>query len=223
MLSTALRTPFIDPNIFFAQIGSEVIDPVSRLLRDEMVVLKGGESLKWKEEYSRGRIAGREALGYAGASVGSAILRGQSGEPLFPEGYVGSISHSLGIGVACASSTSFYKGLGIDIENFKKKRQAGIFKKIATEGEQAWIFEVQDEQEVLRRGVLIFSIKESIYKAMYQAFKVRLKYMDAEVFPVLDGGEASVSILKEGFESAKIISGFGFYEGLVVSGVGVRN
>jgi 4'-phosphopantetheinyl transferase EntD len=99
MLSTALRTPFIDPNIFFAQIGSEVIDPVSRLLPDEKVILKGGESLKWKEEYSRGRIAGREALGYAGASVGSAILRGQSGEPLFPEGYVGSISHSLGIGV----------------------------------------------------------------------------------------------------------------------------
>ena len=223
MSDIVLRSPFADSNISFAQVGSEIVDPVSFLLPSERLLLRGGESLKWIEEYSRGRMAGRKALNLIDACLNIAILRGQSGEPVFPKGYVGSISHSLSIGVACASSTSFYQGLGIDIENFKKKRQLGIFNKISTAKEQSWIFEIQDEQEILKRGVLIFSIKESIYKAMYQAFKVRLKYMDAEVFPILDEGEASVSILKDGFEDMVMVCGFGFHEGLVVSGVGVRN
>jgi len=168
-----------------------------------------------------GRLAGRSALKQINAPSDFPILRGESGEPLWPIGFVGSISHSGGIGVACASRSESYLGLGIDLENYEKKRQPGIFKKIATERELSWIQE--EKTEIQKRGVLIFSIKESIYKAVYQAFKIRLTYMDAEVFPHLEKGEATVEILKDNFTKAKITAGFSFSGGYVISGVGVQS
>lgn len=213
-----ILSPFKDQAVSFSVVGKEEADPVSLLFPEELLLINGTESQKWKEEYARGRLAGRRALGKF-SEIDNSILKGVDGEPLFPDGFVGSISHSAGVGVACASSCSSYRGLGIDMENVAKKRQEGIFRKIATSAEQAWIFE--EEQEICRRGVLIFSIKESIYKAMFQAFKVKLKYMDAEVSPDLESGEASIEILKEGFDKEQFNSGFSFIDEFVISGVGV--
>jgi 4'-phosphopantetheinyl transferase EntD len=216
-----ILSPFKDQGISFSSIGHSVNDPLSFLHKDELMLVGGKESVKWKEEYARGRLAGREALrGFLGeGAVDFPILRGDSGEPIFPRGYSGSISHSAGLGVAVVSSVSLYSGLGVDIENIKKKRQVGIFRKIATNKEQAWIF--QDNADIVKRGVLIFSIKESIYKAMFQAFKVKLKYMDAEVSADMKSGEASIEIFKEGLSPVRLVSGFSFFDKFVLSGVGV--
>ncbi len=212
-----ISTPFTSQDIAFSMVGKEEMNPVLKLLEQEKTILSGKESIKWQEEYARGRMAGREALIKLGAPRDSFIMRGESGEPLWPKGFLGSISHSGGMGVACVSRAENYLGLGIDLENYKKKRQLGIFKKIATEHELAWISE--DESEVQKRGVLIFSIKESIYKAVYQAFKIRLTYMDAEVSPNLEHGEARVKIIENKLSEANIFAGFMYSGDYVVSGV----
>ncbi len=214
-----ISSPFSTNGISFSIVGKEELHAVSKLLSPEKSFLSGKESFKWLDEYARGRMAGRDALIHLGAPKDSPILRGENGEPLWPNGYLGSISHSGGIGVACVSRAGNYLGLGIDLENYEKKRQAGIFKKIATEKELAWINE--DDEEVQKRGVLIFSIKESIYKAVYQAFKIRLTYMDAEVSPNLEQLDATVKIIKNNFPQNKIFAGFKYSGEYVVSGVAI--
>lgn len=217
--SIQIVSPFKDRSISFSVVGRENTQPVSNLISDEKDLISGRESHKWQEEYARGRLAARNALTKLGLKQQTPILKGPNGEPLWPTGYIGSISHSGGIGVACASKLGEYIGLGIDIENIKKKRHIRIFKKIATEKELKWIFE--KEEEIQKRGVLVFSIKESIYKAVFQALKIKLKYMDAEVIPSFEESEAEIKIFHEELKSRKLISGFGFMDEFVVSGVGV--
>jgi 4'-phosphopantetheinyl transferase EntD len=67
------------------------------------------------DEFRAGRAFAREALALTGAAA-SEILRGAEGEPLWPAGYVGSITHSDRLAFAVVAPASRYRGLGIDVE-----------------------------------------------------------------------------------------------------------
>src|SRR6267143_829697 len=65
--------------------------------------------------FSMGRAAAREALAELGI-YGIAIERGPSGEPLWPDGIVGAISHAGDVAIAIVGRQNDYAGLGIDAE-----------------------------------------------------------------------------------------------------------
>src|SRR5439155_16503172 len=69
--------------------------------------------------FSMGRAAARDALAELGIH-GVAIARGASGEPLWPDGIVGAISHAGDLAIAIVGRQSDYAGLGIDIEQMTR-------------------------------------------------------------------------------------------------------
>ncbi|PMQ03279.1 4'-phosphopantetheinyl transferase Npt [Dyella sp. AD56] len=154
-----------------------------------------------KEEFFHGRIAARYAVAtnrrddecattlFGPYSAEPVIGIGPHREPLWPEGFIGSITHCLGVAAAIAVPEGPQRGVGIDIEHVVAKPDAiaALLHVVidATELEclravtTAWPFELL--------LTLVFSAKESFYKAAFAAVgrvfgfeAVRLHLIDAQ-------------------------------------------
>ena len=134
-------------------------------------------------EFLAGRLAAREALrpfGLAGCSVAIGAAR----EPLGPAGLEGSISHSqlAGQGVALCGVRPAEGGMGLDLEAWLGPEQ----------GNQLWPGIVdEDEWGRLEAGAralgldrargltLVFSAKESLFKALHPRVGRYFDFLDA--------------------------------------------
>ena len=136
---------------------------------------------KRREQFLMGRAAAHLALKSLTRSDTErySIGRGGAGEPLWPEGIVGSISHTDGAGVAVVGPKTEFEGLGIDIERTTRTISEGALKKIALPAERVWITDDPKQQKL--RALQLFCAKESIYKAYYPVTKKQMTFKDAFV------------------------------------------
>jgi 4'-phosphopantetheinyl transferase EntD len=93
------------------------------------------------------------------------ILRGAGGEPIWPAGVVGSISHSGDRAIAVVALSSTSAGIGVDMED-RDRYFAGLEAEIASSEELAAL-EAIDPAGKISATLETFSAKESIYKAHY--------------------------------------------------------
>jgi 4'-phosphopantetheinyl transferase EntD len=101
-----------------------------------------------RESFFLGRLAMRQALGFGPHHVQTtdAILKDEYGRPAVPTGFLGSISHKRGTGVALVAvddsvSTESYTagsprlGIGIDLEQICSQGKSSIARKVLTKRE----------------------------------------------------------------------------------------
>lgn len=129
---------------------------------------------KRRREFLMGRTAARLALQELGIAPPPAIMRGERREPLWPQGIVGSITHAGDYAVAAVAREANVLSIGIDIEKVKQRHVTEIGRTIADADEQRWI--QQDPNAIVQRTLLIFSAKESVFKALYPLCQVFLDY-----------------------------------------------
>jgi 4'-phosphopantetheinyl transferase EntD len=122
-----------------------------------------------RREFVTGRACARQALRALGAPV-AAIGAGANGEPLWPDGVVGSITHCDGFRAAAVAWAADFAALGIDAEP-DAPLPDGVFEDIAHGAERA----------APERGRLLFSAKEAVYKAWCPLTGRWLGFEDAEV------------------------------------------
>lgn len=131
-----------------------------------------------RREFALGRWCARRSLRSLGfRSV--PLLRGAGGEPLWPEGVVGSISHSQGHAIAAVALRG--RGptsLGIDLEAVGRL-PADVLGLVATRAERRRL--LADHPTDLDGGLLLFSAKEAIYKAWYPLTRRRVGFEDCVV------------------------------------------
>src|SRR5262249_27702663 len=100
------------------------------------------------------------------------ILRGSNGEPLWPPKICGSITHCAGYCAAVAAHKRDLASIGIDAEPAQDLGEAAL-DHIAVASERDWI-------ERAERGMpwplLLFSAKESAFKAWFQLFGTALSF-----------------------------------------------
>lgn len=119
---------------------------------------------KRQREYLAGRRCACEALSRAGYPESFYPAMGEDRLPAWPSGWLGSISHSGDHAVAVAASAQHCSALGIDIqEQASEKTMNAIGSMIAKPEELLPI----DGMHVHTKLLLIFSAKESLYKALY--------------------------------------------------------
>lgn len=116
------------------------------------------------KEFLAGRAATALALASVGAPVGP-VLRGASGEPLWPEGFSGSLTHGAGIALAAAAPKSAFRALGIDVESTGRLGRR-LWKRLFTPEEAAFL---QSQKESALAATAAFSAKEAVYKALFHA------------------------------------------------------
>lgn len=124
---------------------------------------------KRQGEYLAGRVAAKLVL----EALSSPILQVGSGEdraPIWPEGVLGSISHSKGVAMAMATSTQECAGIGVDLEHFMSaKQEQELQTHILGELDKPMFEKLAAQLQCPL--TLVFSAKESIFKALYPSVK----------------------------------------------------
>ncbi|MEU5419205.1 4'-phosphopantetheinyl transferase superfamily protein [Streptomyces sp. NPDC001407] len=117
-----------------------------------------------RRDFLAGRRAARRALALAGLPVAEILADGR--RPVFPDGCVGTISHSGGLAVALAAPASRFRALGCDLETRGLPLEAAHL--VLSEDERAWVADSE------RRLLFAFSAKETAFKALSDPTPSRL-------------------------------------------------
>jgi 4'-phosphopantetheinyl transferase EntD len=135
---------------------------------------------KRRREFTTGRACAREALARLGIrSV--AIGSGRDGEPLWPAGIVGSITHCDGYRACAVAPAGAVLALGIDAER-DAPLSDGVWAEVAFGSELALRAPAGPGPHL---DAVLFSAKESVYKAWFPLTRRRLGFADAQV--AIDG------------------------------------
>ncbi len=124
---------------------------------------------KRQAEYFHGRLAARDALLAAGLPVVE-IGTGAQREPLWPAGTLGSITHNSRRAAAVALPAASRHGIGIDLESPASIAQQDSLATLAVDADELALLAAHED--VMPRGALlalVFSAKESFYKATFDA------------------------------------------------------
>ena len=150
-----------------------------------------------RREYTTGRHCARLALASLGVPPGP-IPTGPNREPVWPEGVVGALTHCDGYRAAAVAmggaevpmsraadgSSSVVPGLlrslGIDAERHAPLPN-GVLEAIAREDETPVVAKLSADFPDVHWDRLLFSAKESIYKAWYPLARGWLGFEDAKV------------------------------------------
>lgn len=118
-------------------------------------------------EFFFGRLTARAALEALGEETVD-ILIGALRQPLWPEGVVGSISHTDSAAAAIVGMRSDHAGLGIDIENVVPEEVCAVIKDVVLdEGELACLGRQAPFESMRRLVTLALSAKESFFKGTF--------------------------------------------------------
>jgi len=116
---------------------------------------------KRKREFRKARACARGLLEEFGVRD-FALLSGAQREPLWPDGLVGSVTHTEGLCAVVVGSGARYAGLGIDVEP-AQPLETPIAERVCVRGEFEHASSVT-KLEPLVAARLVFSAKEAFYK-----------------------------------------------------------
>ncbi|MFH8627343.1 4'-phosphopantetheinyl transferase [Streptomyces vietnamensis] len=134
-----------------------------------------------RREFAAGRRCAHRALAALGVPA-APLLRGRRGAPAWPAGTVGSITHCSGYRGAAVAPAARLLGLGIDAEPHAPL-PSGVREAVAFGPEEARLRELAALRPDIAWDRLLFSAKESVYKAWSGHGGGLLGFEDAEVRP----------------------------------------
>jgi 4'-phosphopantetheinyl transferase EntD len=134
---------------------------------------------KRRREFVTARGCARQALQRLGLPP-SSISVGARGEPCWPQGVVGSITHCAGYRACALARDTEVAAMGIDAEPHEGLPD-GVLGEIAKANERVWLDEVMRAEPAVHWDRLVFSAKEAVYKAWFPLAKRWLGFEDAVV------------------------------------------
>ena len=132
-----------------------------------------------RREFTTARACARTALAQLGLPA-QAIPPGERGAPRWPAGVVGSITHCDGYRACALGRSVEVAALGIDAEP-NQPLPEGILGDVALPEEQSRLRELAAVAPEVHWDRLLFSIKESVYKAWFPLAARWLGFEDAVV------------------------------------------
>jgi 4'-phosphopantetheinyl transferase EntD len=169
----------VPPSVVTVETGEDLLD-VELFPEEEASVGRAVE--KRRREFVTGRACARQALerlGVGPAPVGT----GARGEPLWPDGVVGSITHCRGYRACGVARADELASLGIDAE-VNEPLPRGILASITSPEERAAL---PADGDGVHTDRLLFSAKEAVYKAWYPLTGSWLGFEDVDMTVSHDG------------------------------------
>lgn len=172
-----------------------VDDPDATLFpEEEQQVAKAVE--KRRREFTTARVCARRALAALGYPP-APILAGPKREPLWPAGVVGSITHCAGYRAAAVARREQVPTIGIDAEPHGAL-PAGVLDQVALPDERASLAVLLTRHPETHWDRLLFSAKESVYKAWFPLAGRWLGFDDAAITFDPAAGTFAVRLLVTG-------------------------
>jgi len=160
-------------------------DPADATLFPLEAAIVERASDKRRREFTAGRECARIALGKLGVAP-VPILIGERGAPQWPPGIVGSITHCAGYRAAAVARASDVAAIGMDAEPGHPLPR-GVLDVISLPAERARLAALARERPAVCWDRLLFSAKESVYKAWFPLTGRWLGFEDADVTTSPDG------------------------------------
>lgn len=123
------------------------------------------------------------------------IMRGERGMPVFPDGVTGSLTHTDGYRAAIVGRSSRWRSLGIDAEPDGPLPE-GVFNTIALPAEQRRIRRTTRHTGLRDLDKVLFSAKESTYKAWFPLTHRFLDFDQADIDIRPDGSFISYLLVR---------------------------
>ena len=143
---------------------------------EEAIVRKAVD--KRRREFASGRDCARRALarfGVTPAPIGSSTSRA----PLWPLGFVGSITHCEGFTAAVVARNVDLRGIGVDAES-STPLGSELIRTVLTPGEIEWV-EGATAPANGDWSKVVFSAKESVHKCIHPLAGVTLDFLEVEL------------------------------------------
>ncbi|WP_218189650.1 4'-phosphopantetheinyl transferase [Pseudomonas sp. NFACC39-1] len=180
---------------------------------------------KRQAEFLAGRICARAALHQLDGQICVPAIADDRA-PVWPAHVSGSITHSTGRAAAIVARKDHWQGLGMDLENLldpeRAERLAG---EILTPPELLRMAATpQDDRALL--VTLTFSVKESLFKALYPIVRQRFYFEHAEILEWTHDGQVQLRLLTdlsaEWGHGRELSAQFGVKDGQLLSLVGIK-
>ncbi len=138
-------------------------------MTDLIVLLRPRRGLS---DHKEGRLLAKEALQRFGAPTH--VPRGRYGEPVWPKGFTGSISHCRTHCLCAVGKSPPYLSIGCDVEQISRFNQK-IAERVLTSREL-------NRVEGLAHVAIAFCAKEAFYKLQHPLYRRSLSFKEAEVY-----------------------------------------
>lgn len=197
MIERLLPTPVIGVEAF------DDAEPAPLFPAEEALVARAVP--KRRTEFATGRRCARAALARLGHASGP-LLTGERGAPLWPDGVVGSITHTDGYRAAIVAEHREMATLGLDAEP-NLPLPDGVGPLVASPAESVALTALSQQRPDVCWDRLLFCVKESTYKAWFPVTGEWLDFHEAEVS--LRGGTFEVRLSRHGeFLDGRPLTGF---------------
>ncbi len=161
-----------------AMLGGMVLKRALNISQMESCLI-GSASINRQREFACGRYYAHQVLQNLGCDV-SIIGQDKDGCPQWPEGIVGSISHTDDYCIAAAGTAACIGSIGIDLEK-SKRLKSRLWPRLFNSCEIARLNDIADPVEQQRQATIIFSAKEAFYKCNFPLSKKRIVFTGIEV------------------------------------------
>jgi 4'-phosphopantetheinyl transferase EntD len=163
----------VPPSVATVETGADLLE--AELFPEEREAV-GRAVEKRRREFVTGRACARRALERLGVGAGP-IASGERGEPVWPAGVVGSITHCRGFRACAVARAADVASVGIDAE-LHEPLPRGVLGQVASERERA---ELSANGSDVHVDKLLFSAKEAVYKAWYPLARRWLGFEDVHL------------------------------------------
>lgn len=177
---------------------------------------------KRQREFTAGRVAAQRAMAALGQPA-QPVLPGPDRAPIWPEGLVGSLSHCDSLCICAMAHRRDVLSLGVDVEE-DTALEAEMIDTILTAPERRWLNH-QRAGDMGRLAKLIFSAKETAYKAQYPLTREVLDFESIAVQPDLATGMFAATFTRSAgpFATGTRMEGrFARFAGLILTGLTLR-
>ncbi|OEV32183.1 4'-phosphopantetheinyl transferase [Streptomyces nanshensis] len=151
---------------------------------------------KRQREFADVRACARGALAQLGVPP-VPLIPGHRGAPRWPEGVIGSMTHCDGYRAAAVARAADAAGLGIDAEPGGPLPE-GVLDVVSLPAEREHLGALAAARPEVCWDRLLFSAKESVFKAWYPLTARELDFSEAEIAIDAEAGTFSARLLVEG-------------------------
>lgn len=169
---------------------------------EQEIISKAGANRQ--REFNAGRHCAHMALKALGRNS-VPILSSSRGAPIWPQGVVGSITHSTQYVAAAAADNSRIIAIGIDAEPNEPLR-CGVQDLIVSSSEKNQIENLTTLRPEVEWGRVFFSAKESVYKAWFSLTQSWLGFDDVDLNIDIKGSIGPVSYRSSSHRAHEVVA-----------------
>lgn len=160
----------------FSEVARTSCDYISELHPEERAAVAQA-NLPRQAEYATGRALVRQLLQKLGADP-MPLFSGPDRMPVWPDGIVGSISHSSGLCAVAVAGSDTVTALGIDLEA-ADPLEPELWPLVGTSDEITCVAEFLSTSNCGLAAKALFSAKEAAFKCWYPDGKAMIEFTDA--------------------------------------------